>query len=99
MPRAVWGGLAELVKLFTMWYIYRAVTAARGHAMPEDDRLKGLQRSVRTFGRSVGRAAPAASAAYSLIGAILLCGGIGYGIDAWRGSAPWGVGIGLAIGL
>lgn len=45
------------------------------------------------------RAGPAASASYTLIGAIVLLGGIGYGVDAWRGTAPWGLFIGLMLGL
>jgi|SoiMethySBSTD1v2_1073268.scaffolds.fasta_scaffold4192496_1 ATP synthase protein I len=31
--------------------------------------------------------------------AIALCAGVGYAIDRWRGSSPWGVLIGLALGF
>ena len=54
--------------------------------------LKALQASVRSGG-------PAAAASYTLIGAILLLGGIGYAIDEWRGSAPWFLFGGLILGL
>ena len=54
--------------------------------------LQGLQGSVQEAG-------PAAAAAYSLVGGILVCGGIGYAIDAWRGSSPWGLVIGLGLGV
>ena len=40
---------------------------------------------------------------YSLIGAILLLGGIGYAVDQWRGTSPWcllgGLGLGLIVGF
>lgn len=36
---------------------------------------------------------------YTLIGAIILLGGIGYGIDMWQGTGPWGLFTGLMLGL
>lgn len=36
---------------------------------------------------------------YSLIGAILLLGGIGYAVDYWRGTSPWFLLSGLLLGL
>lgn len=36
---------------------------------------------------------------YSLIGAIILLGGIGYGVDQWRGHSHWGLLVGLVLGL
>lgn len=42
---------------------------------------------------------PAATASYSLIGAIVLLGGIGYGIDIWLGTSPWFLFGGLVLGL
>jgi F0F1-type ATP synthase assembly protein I len=38
-------------------------------------------------------------AGYTLIGAIVLLGGIGYAIDMWRDSSPWGLLGGLTLGL
>ena len=38
-------------------------------------------------------------AGYSLIGAILLLGGIGYALDARLGTAPWLLLAGLLLGL
>jgi F0F1-type ATP synthase assembly protein I len=54
--------------------------------------LKGLQGSAQQAG-------PAAAAAYSLVGGIIVLGGIGYAIDHWRGSSPWGLLIGLGLGV
>lgn len=36
---------------------------------------------------------------YTLIGAIILLGGIGYAIDLWQGTSPWGLFVGLILGL
>ena len=49
--------------------------------MPEDDRGQFLARSLSYLQENVRRAGPAASAGYTLIGAILLLGGIGYALD------------------
>lgn len=67
--------------------------------MARDPRSR-LERSLRTLRISgAGRAGPAMMASYTLIGAIVLLGGIGYAIDGWRGTAPWGLLIGLMLGL
>ncbi|MBI4265766.1 MAG: AtpZ/AtpI family protein [Acidobacteria bacterium] len=36
---------------------------------------------------------------YTLIGAILLLGGIGYGLDQWLETSPWFLFAGLVLGL
>ena len=41
------------------------------------------------------RAEPRIVASYALIGAILLLGGVGYALDRWFSSAPWGLLTGL----
>jgi F0F1-type ATP synthase assembly protein I len=48
---------------------------------------------------SLRRSGPAAAAGYTLIGAILLLGGIGYALDAWRGTSPWFLIAGLLLGI
>ena len=58
-----------------------------------------FRRSTQSFQDNVRRAGPAAGASYTLIGAILLLGGIGYGVDQWRSTAPWGLFAGLMLGL
>jgi F0F1-type ATP synthase assembly protein I len=67
--------------------------------MPSDKRPGDLEKSVQAFQRTVERSAPAWTASYTLIGAIVLLGGLGYGFDQWRGTAPWGVFGGLILGL
>lgn len=56
-------------------------------------------RSARELQANAQRSGPAAAASYTLIGAIILLGGIGYGVDSWRGTAPWGLVVGLLLGV
>lgn len=65
--------------------------------MPEQKR--GLARSLKVFQDTVVSSGPAAGASYTLIGAIILLGGIGYAVDRWRGTSPWFLLGGLALGL
>ena len=65
--------------------------------MAKKDRF--LERSTRSLQENLGRAGPAAGASYTLIGAILLLGGIGYGVDVWRGTSPWFLMGGLLLGI
>jgi F0F1-type ATP synthase assembly protein I len=67
--------------------------------LSDDDGDRNLQRSLKAFQDNVRRAGPAAVAGYSLIGAIILLGGTGYAIDAWRGTSPWFLLSGLLLGL
>ena len=57
------------------------------------------KRSAESLQDNVRRAGPAAGASSTLIGAIILLGGLGYGFDKWRGTSPWGVFIGLMLGI
>ena len=63
------------------------------------DQSDFLARSFRHLQDSVRRSGPAAAASYTLIGAIILLGGIGYAIDEWRGTSPWFLLGGLLMGL
>lgn len=58
-----------------------------------------IERSTRAFQENVSRSGSAASASYTLVGAILLLGGAGYAIDQWRGTSPWFVLGGLLLGI
>jgi len=64
--------------------------------MPDDD---FLARSFRYLQENIRRSGPAAAASYTLIGAIILLGGLGYAVDEWRGTSPWGLLAGLLLGL
>ena len=59
----------------------------------------GFGRVARAFQSNVTSAGPVAGASYTLVGAIILLGGIGYAFDRWQGTAPWGLVVGLALGI
>lgn len=65
--------------------------------MAKKDRF--LERSARSLQENVERAGPAAAASYTLIGAIVVLGAIGYALDAWRGTSPWFLIGGLLLGI
>jgi F0F1-type ATP synthase assembly protein I len=67
--------------------------------MPDDDQGRFFGRSMQYLQENVRRAGPAAGASYTLIGAIILLGGIGYALDAWRGTTPWFLLGGLLLGI
>lgn len=67
--------------------------------MPDEDRSSFLARSVKSLQGTVTSADSAAMASYSLIGAIVLLGGLGYGLDRWLGTTPWLLVAGLLLGL
>jgi len=67
--------------------------------MSDDNRDSLLSRTTKAFQENAERSGPAAGASYTLIGAILLLGGIGYAVDAWRGTAHWFLLAGLLLGL
>ncbi|HKW02541.1 MAG TPA: AtpZ/AtpI family protein [Vicinamibacterales bacterium] len=67
--------------------------------MAKDDRKHWLLRSLGFFQQSATSAGPAAAAAYTLVGAIVMLGGGGYLLDRWLNTAPWGVFVGLLLGI
>ena len=68
--------------------------------MPRNDpNRRVLSRSLKSLQETVTNAGPAAMASYTLIGAIILLGGLGYAVDAWRGTSPWGLVTGLILGI
>ena len=67
--------------------------------MPEDNRGPSLARSLTFLQENLRRSGPAASAGYTLIGAIVLLGAVGYGLDEWQGTSPWFLLGGLLLGI
>jgi F0F1-type ATP synthase assembly protein I len=67
------------------------------------DNLDFLVRAARRLQENAERAGPAAGASYTMIGALIVLGGIGYAVDAWRGTSPWflvsGLFLGVAVGM
>jgi F0F1-type ATP synthase assembly protein I len=67
--------------------------------MSEEERESFLVRSLQYMQESLRRSGPATVAGYTLIGAILLFGGIGYALDSWFGASPWFLIAGLLLGI
>jgi F0F1-type ATP synthase assembly protein I len=67
--------------------------------MPKDEPDSFISRSSRSFQANVEKSGSAAGASYTLIGAIMLLGGLGYAADRWWGTSPWFLLAGLLLGL
>ena len=57
-----------------------------------------LARSLQALQENVRRSGPQAAAGYTLIGAILLLGGVGHLVDRWAGTTS-GLLVGLLFGI
>jgi F0F1-type ATP synthase assembly protein I len=55
--------------------------------------------SLKALQTTISRSGPAATVSYTLIGAIVLLGGIGYALDEWLGTSPWFLFGGLVLGI
>jgi ATP synthase protein I len=67
--------------------------------MARKDPKSLLEQSAKALQETAEQSGPAAGASYTMIGAIIVCGGLGYGIDVWRGTSPWGLVGGLLFGI
>lgn len=67
--------------------------------MVPSDNNNFLASSMRYMQQMIRQAGPAMSGIYTLIGAILLLGGLGYIFDLWKNTTPWGLLIGLLLGI
>ena len=67
--------------------------------MRDDTRDFSLARSLTYLQENLRRSGPVMMAGYTLIGAILLLGGIGYFIDYWMQTSPWLLLVGLLAGV
>ena len=67
--------------------------------MAKKNRSFPFSRSAKSLQENASSAGAAAGASYTLVGGIILLGGIGYAVDRWQGSAPWGLLLGLILGV
>jgi F0F1-type ATP synthase assembly protein I len=67
--------------------------------MAKKDRRSSLSSTTQSFEESVSGSASAMGASYTLVGAVLLLGAIGYGVDRWQGTSPWFLLTGLILGV
>ncbi len=64
-----------------------------------DKPSRNFSRGWSAFQKFVSQSGPAASASYALLGSILFCTLLGYVIDTAYETSPYGVLIGMGIGL
>jgi F0F1-type ATP synthase assembly protein I len=69
--------------------------------MPKSDKGRpfSYSKAAKSLQENVSRSGTAAAVSYTLVGAIILLGGLGYGFDVWRGTSPWGAFTGLLLGV
>jgi F0F1-type ATP synthase assembly protein I len=67
--------------------------------MAKKNRSFSYSRSAKSLQENASNAGSAAGASYTLVGGILALGAIGYGFDKWRDTSPWGLIIGLTLGI
>ena len=58
-----------------------------------------VAKKIRAVQDTLDQIGPAASASYTLVGSVLLLGALGYGFDRWQGTSPWGLVVGLFLGM
>jgi F0F1-type ATP synthase assembly protein I len=67
--------------------------------MTKSKRAILFDRATKSLQENVSSSGNVAAASYTLIGAILLLGGLGYLVDGWRGTSPWFLLTGLILGV
>lgn len=67
--------------------------------MAKKSRAFPVGRSSRFLENNIARSGSVIAASYTLVGSILLLGGIGYAVDRWRDTAPWFLLTGLLLGV
>lgn len=67
--------------------------------MPDQDRDFFLARSLKFLQENLRSSGPAVMAGYTVIAAVILLGGLGYGLDVWLGTSPWLLLSGLVMGV
>jgi F0F1-type ATP synthase assembly protein I len=58
-----------------------------------------LDRATRALQENIAGSGSVAAASYTLVGSIILLGGLGYLVDGWRGTSPWFLLTGLILGM
>jgi|WetSurMetagenome_2_1015567.scaffolds.fasta_scaffold39733_5 F0F1-type ATP synthase assembly protein I len=66
---------------------------------PETESENDLERYATSLQEGMRRSGPIAGAGYTLIGAIIMLGLIGYWLDRWLGCSPWFLLGGLLLGI
>ena len=67
--------------------------------MTHKDDSSWVTRSAKSLQENATQSGRYAGASYTLIGSIILLGGLGYAVDTWRGTSPWFLLAGLTLGI
>jgi F0F1-type ATP synthase assembly protein I len=67
--------------------------------MAKKQRGFSYERAAKSLQENASNSGAIAGASYTLVGAIILLGAIGYAVDYWRETSPWGLVIGLMLGV
>ena len=67
--------------------------------MAKKHRGFSYERAAQSLQENATRSGAVAGASYTLVGGIILLGGLGYAFDGWRGTEPWGLMTGLTLGI
>ena len=76
-----------------------ATPPERPHDDVERQESDGLLGQATEFQRNLRSSAPYAAASYTLIGGIVVLGGLGYFADGWFDTSPWLLLLGLLMGI
>lgn len=90
------GAPSQLVNVFTKVDI---LVGGKCAEMADKGKKSSYARSVKSLQENATQAGPAMVASYTLVGAIIVLGGLGYAVDRWRGTAPWFLLTGLTVGV
>jgi F0F1-type ATP synthase assembly protein I len=67
--------------------------------MAKPKRDFSIDRAAKSLQENVSASGSVAAASYTLVGGIILLGGLGYLVDSWRGTSPWFLLTGLILGV
>jgi F0F1-type ATP synthase assembly protein I len=67
--------------------------------MTTSNRDSSFHRATKSLQENISGAGGVAAASYTLVGGIILLGGLGYLVDSWRGTSPWFLLTGLILGM
>ena len=67
--------------------------------MTKPKRAFSLDRATKSLQENITASGNVAAASYTLVGAIILLGGLGYLVDSWRDTSPWFLLTGLLLGM
>jgi F0F1-type ATP synthase assembly protein I len=67
--------------------------------MSKQKRPFPVERAAKSLQENLTSSGGVAGASYTLVGGILLLGGVGYALDSWQGTSPWFLLTGLILGV